>query len=179
MASAAKRYAQAVVELATERGTLDDWQRDLNVLAEFMARQDMAPLFQSPNVPEAQKEQMLDTALADAQPEARNLAKMLIARERLAIVPRLVTEFTKARMAVQGIVVADVTTAEPLSARGEIEMRARLQEMFGKQVELHMHTDPDIIGGLIVRVGDQLIDGSVVNQLRVLRNRLATGAITP
>lgn len=179
MASAAKRYAQAVVELATERGTLDAWQRDLDVLAKFMARQDMAPLFQSPNVPEAQKEQMLDTALADAQPEARNLAKMLIARERLVIVPRLVTEFTKARMAVQGIVVADVTTAEPLSTRGESEMRARLREMFGKEVEMHLHIDPEIIGGLIVRVGDQLIDGSVINQLRLLRARLATGAVTP
>lgn len=179
MASAAKRYAQAVVELATERGTLDDWQRDLNVLAEFMARKDMASLFQSPNVPRAQKEQMLDTALAGAQPEARNLAMLLITRERLAIVPRLVTEFTKARMVVQGIVIAEVTTAEPLSAHGEIEMRSRLQDMFGKQVDLRMHTDPDIIGGLIVRVGDQLIDGSVVNQLRVLRNRLATGAVTP
>ncbi len=172
---AAKRYAQAVMQVAKAQGTLDAWQRDLNVLAEAVQQPGIHGFLQSPDVDTEYKRQLLEGALADAQPEARNLAKMLLERNRLDIIPKLVEAFTEARMAEQGIVVADVTTAEPLNDVDQQVVRSQLEAMLGKRVELRMHTDPAIIGGIIARVGDKLIDGSVISQLRRLRNRLATG----
>ena len=138
----------------------------------------MAQYLQSPAVEMAQKRKILESELAQAQQEAINLVRMLLERDRITIIPRMVETFTEARMAEQGIVIADVTTAEELSVDGRLSVQAQLEEMLGKQVEMRMHTDPEIIGGIIARVGDRLIDGSVINQLRRLRARLATGTVS-
>jgi F-type H+-transporting ATPase subunit delta len=75
-----------------------------------------------------------------------------------------------------GIVVAEVTTAAPVEKQAETAIRQRLSSLVGKQVELRTEVDPSIIGGIVARIGDQLIDGSVSNQLRRLRDRMETGA---
>ncbi len=174
--SAAKRYAQAVVDLAKERGTLDAWYADLARLDELMRDPTAAQYFASPNIAPADKMRILDQVLANAQPETHNLARLLAERHRLDIVPQLFAIFAEARLAEQGIAIADVTTAEPLDPQEQTIVRAQLGRLVGKDVELRQHVDPGIIGGIVARVGDQLIDGSVVSQLRRLRARLATPA---
>ena len=105
--------------------------------------------------------------------EARNLAQMLVQRGRVDIAPELHRIFEETLLAEQGIVVADVTTAEPLDAELQELVRQRLGAIVGKDVQLRTHVDPAIIGGIVALIGDQLIDGSVVNQLRRLRQRLS------
>lgn len=172
---AAKRYAQAILQVAKEQGTLDAWQRDLDRLAAVVREPGVAQYLHSPAVETAQKREILESELGNAQPEAINLVKMLLERNRINTIPRMVETFTEARMAEQGIVIADVTTAEALTVNDRIAVQAQLEQMLDKKVEMRLHTDPDIIGGIIARVGDRLIDGSVINQLRRLRARLATG----
>jgi F-type H+-transporting ATPase subunit delta len=75
----------------------------------------------------------------------------------------------------RGIVVAHVTTAERLSEAEQALVREKLEGMTGKTVDLTLRIDPDIIGGIIVRVGDQVIDGSVRNKLEKMRTRLIAG----
>jgi F-type H+-transporting ATPase subunit delta len=169
---AAKRYAQAVFSLAHERGTLDRWQADLAILNEVMADPGAVVYLKNPNVPTADKQALLDNVLASAQPEARNLAQMLIQRQRINIVPDLVRLYNESVLAERGIAIADVTTAEPLGPNEQEIVRTKLNQLIGKEIELRLHTDPAIIGGIVARVGDQLIDGSVINQLRRLRARL-------
>jgi F-type H+-transporting ATPase subunit delta len=169
---AAKRYAQAVFSLAQERGTLDRWQTDLAILNEVMADPGAVIYLKNPNVPTADKQSLLDNVLASAQPEARNLAQMLIQRQRINIVPDLVRLYNESVLAERGIAIADVTTAEPLGPNEQEIVRTKLNQLIGKEIELRLHTDPSIIGGIVARVGDQLIDGSVINQLRRLRARL-------
>jgi F-type H+-transporting ATPase subunit delta len=169
---AAKRYAQAVFSLAQERGTLDRWQADLAILNEVMADPGAVVYLKNPNVPTADKQALLDNVLASAQPEARNLAQMLIQRQRINIVPDLVRLYNESVLAERGIAIADVTTAEPLGENEQDIVRTKLNQLIGKEIELRLHTDPAIIGGIVARVGDQLIDGSVINQLRRLRARL-------
>jgi F-type H+-transporting ATPase subunit delta len=173
---AAKRYAQAVFSLAQERGTLDRWQADLAVLDEVMANPAAEIYLKNPNVSTADKQALLDKVLANGQPEARNLAQILIQRQRLSIVPDLVRIFNDAVLAERGIAVAEVTTAEPLGPNEQEIVRSKLKELIGKEIELRLHTDPSIIGGIVARIGDQLIDGSVLNQLRRLRARLMAPA---
>jgi len=172
---AAKRYAQAVLELAKERNTLDEWQVDLARLAEMMRDPSAEQFLENPNVPEDRKREVVNHVLAQAQPEARNLAQMLIERGRLGIAPRLAQIFDESVLAERGMAIADVTTAEPLGPEAEAAIRDQLSRLIGKQIQMRTHVDESIIGGIVARVGDQLIDGSVINQLRRLRARLAAG----
>ncbi len=176
MASVAgRRYAQAVTQLAREQGTFDAWEEDLAQLQALVADPGAVTFLANPSVDEDEKHHLLDVGLARNRPEVRNLAHLLLRRHRLQIVPDLVEAFTEARLAEQGIAVAEVTTAEPLDPEGQQAVRERLERIVGKKIELRMKTDPSIIGGIVARIGDQVIDGSVVNQLRQLRQRLSTG----
>jgi F-type H+-transporting ATPase subunit delta len=174
--SAARRYTDAVFGLARDAGTLDQWQVDLDRLGELIDDRNAATIFASPKVTEAEKRAVLDRVLSSAQPETRRLATLLLERGRLTIAPEIAELFREQTLAERGIVVADVTTAIPLDSRSESSIKQRLSAAFGKQVEIRTHVDESIIGGVIARVGDQLIDGSVSSQLKRLRTRLAAGA---
>ena len=89
--------------------------------------------------------------------------------------PEMADQFRELALAELGIVVADVTTAGPIDKSTEAAIKQRLSSLVGKQVEIRTHVDESLIGGIIARVGDQLIDGSVSNQLRRLRSRLGAG----
>jgi F-type H+-transporting ATPase subunit delta len=169
---AAKRYVQAIVEIARERQSFEAWQADFERLEALTREDDVFAFLQNPSVQDSRKKQAVDVVLKDAQAEARNLAHLLIERRRVGIIPELIEGFNEAVLAEQGIVMADVTTAEPLGPSMQDEVRERIGALVGKEVQLRMHTDPDIIGGLIARIGDEVIDGSVQTRLRRLRSRL-------
>ncbi|MDP9358563.1 MAG: F0F1 ATP synthase subunit delta [Chloroflexota bacterium] len=174
--NAAKTYARAVFELAKEKGALDAWQADLSRLEQVMSDPSVAHLFHNPSVTPEHKQEAVLQLLAGSQPEIGNLIRVLAERDRLDIVPDIVRAYTEARLDAQGIAVADVTTAEPLTPPEQQLVRDQLKRIVGKNIALQMRTDPEIIGGVVARVGDMLIDGSVVSQLRRLRARLAASA---
>jgi F-type H+-transporting ATPase subunit delta len=93
----------------------------------------------------------------------------------MMLVPQIREIFDDEVRAERGIVVAHLTTAERLSEAEQTLVREKLEWMTGKTVDLTLRIDPDIIGGIIVRVGDQVIDGSVRNKLEKLRTRLIAG----
>jgi F-type H+-transporting ATPase subunit delta len=167
--SAARRYVQALTEIAQESNTFDAWQRDLDTLTAIASDAEVLNYFESPAVQDEQKFATANTVLADAQPEARTLLRMLMERRRLRLLPDIAALFNEAALANKGIVMIDVTTADALDDAGEQLVRERLKGIVGKDVELRLHTDANIIGGIVARIGDQVIDGSVLNQLRRLR----------
>ncbi len=169
---AAKRYAQAVFELANERGTIERWNNDLAILGALAADDEVSAFLASPSTSEADKIALIDKALENAQPEARRLGQMLVRRRRLPIIPEMVAAYNEAVLAQSGVLVAKVTTAVELGTDGEQQVRDQLSQLFGKEVVLNTDVDPSLIGGLVVRVGDNLIDGSVSNSLRRLHERL-------
>ena len=171
--AAVRRYAQAVFEMADQQATLAQWERDLAALAGAFANPTVAAFFESPQVPAGQKREAANGILGpDAQPLARNLVGLLIERGRVSMVPQLYNDFHDRMLERQGIAVGEVTTAVPLGPE-ELELvRQRLKGVLGKEVEIRAVVDPEIIGGIVARVGDQLIDGSVIGQLRKLRERL-------
>jgi len=171
---AAQRYTQAVFSLAKEKGNFDQWQADLARLDAIVSDVQAAAYLESPRISMSDKQKLLDTALADSGAESRNLAKLLLQRQRLEIAPEMNILFREAVLEERGIAVAEVTTAEPLDTHGQEIVREHLRKLVGLDIELRLKVDPSIIGGIVARVGDQLIDGSVINQLRRLRARLAT-----
>ena len=174
--SAAKRYAQAIFSLGTERGTLDAWQSDLTLLANLVGDRAVATYLTNPSVTADRKLATVESVIdANVQPEARNLVRLLIERDRAAMIPEIKELFDDQVRAERGIVVADVTTAEPLSDAERDLVRRKIEDLTGKTVELSLRIDPAIIGGIIIRIGDQVIDGSVRNKLEKLRSRLLAG----
>lgn len=169
----AMRYAQAVIDLAAGEGNFDRWQRDLDGLADLVNDPEAGGFFANPNISNNEKLSVVGKVLPDLHAEALNLVKMLIERRKIAILSDVAALVDEAALASQGIVRVDVTTAEPLDEAGHALVERQLKQLIGKDVQLRTAVDPEIIGGIVARIGDQLIDGSVINQLRNLRARLA------
>lgn len=169
----AKRYVQALIELAREHDSFDAWQRDLRTLDSLVSDPNVRAYLENPSIQSESKFRRLDDLLQDAQPEARNLLHILIERRKVDEIHEIARLFDEAVLAERGIVLADVTTAEPLDQLGQIFLKRELSRMLGKDVQLRLHEDPELIGGFVARIGDQVIDGSVIQQLRRLRARLA------
>jgi F-type H+-transporting ATPase subunit delta len=106
-----------------------------------------------------------------------NLVKLMLRRGRIDQLPRVSAEFRRLDNARQGIVPATATTAAPLSQDDVRALVGRLEQMTGGRIELALQVDPSLLGGLVVRVGDRLIDGSVRGRLERLRNQLVSGAL--
>jgi F-type H+-transporting ATPase subunit delta len=170
----AKRYAQAAFDIARESNTVEVWLRDLTRLAEADADGVTGEFFTSPNVPVSTKRAAVDQLLPDAdQQYVRNLAYMLIERRRFDILPDMLEVFRDMMLESQGIAIANVTTAVDLTPAEREQIKTQLKNIVGKDIELRAHTDPSLIGGLVARIGDQLIDGSVISQLHQMRAALA------
>lgn len=173
--AAARRYAQAVFELAREQGSLDAWHRELQVLNTIFGDPATARLLEDPKLHEAQQRQLLSQRLGENQvsPLALNLLFLLVRRNRLSLLPRIFEVFNEMYNKEKGIVIADVISAVPLDEAQQRKVIAGLSKMTGKTIQMRLREDPGILGGLVTRIGDELIDASVATRLSDLAERLA------
>lgn len=171
--ASANRYAEAVYELATESGTADAWARDLRTIADFVGEAEVAGLLASGRVPREEKLRLLSAGLeASISPLAWNLTRILEQRGKTDLAPEILRGFQERHDAARGVAHAVVTTAVPLSEEETRAVAARLSTITGKQVTIDTTVDEAIIGGLVARIGDQLIDGSTRSRLVALKRRL-------
>jgi F-type H+-transporting ATPase subunit delta len=168
-----RRHAQAVFRIALETGQFERWQSDLQIMAAVLQDAEMVSFLESPRVSQARKTEVLLAAVRGVAPAALNLARLLVARNRLRMIPSLVAEYRRLVYAHKGVVEADVTAAVPITEGEEARIGRDLAVITGKTVMLGVEVDPRIMGGLVVRVGDKLIDGSVRTRLQELRRSLA------
>ena len=174
---AGRRYAEAAFQLATRDQTVDAWQRDLVAAAALSRVERVTRAVDSPAVPLARRrmavEQLLGTTV---QRGALNLALLLSKHGRFALMPAISAEYDALVRESRGIVAATVTTPAPLSAAELAQVVARVEQLAGAKVELSTATDPQLLGGLTIRIGDRLIDASVRGRFARLRGRLVQGA---
>ena len=173
---AAKRYADAVFAIADDSGTADRWAADLDDLVALFADADAAAFFVSTRVAQADKERVIDQAMADAADEGRNLAKLLVRKRRTRLAEHIRDAFRTRLNSERGIAAAVVTTAVPLSddARASVEAAVRGYTN-ADTVQLTEAVDSAILGGAVLRIGDRIIDGSVRTRLNSLRRAAAGG----
>jgi F-type H+-transporting ATPase subunit delta len=146
------------------------------MLSRVVADDRIAVYLTNPSVAAERRIEAFETSLnTNVQPEARNLARMLIERDRTMLIPDIREMFDAQLRAERGIVVAELTTADPLSDAERDFIKQKLESMTGQRVELAVRIEPEIIGGIIVRIGDMVIDGSVRNKLEKMRSRLMSG----
>ena len=173
---AGRRYAEAAFELASRDGTVDAWQRDL-VLAAGLARDErVARAVDSPAVAIARRSKAVEQLLGSGvSRQTLNLALLLTRRGRFGILPAVSAEYDAMVRKSRGIVAATVTTPTPLSTKDLAAVRARVEQLAGSHVELDAETDPSLVGGLTVKIGDRLIDASVRGRLERLHGQLVQG----
>ena len=132
----------------------------------------------NPAVPLAPRLDLADSTLGKVVGRpVLNLIGLMLRRSRIDQLPKVAAEFRRLDNARQGITLATATSAAPLSPDDVRALTARMEQFTGGRVELDLQVDPSLLGGLVVRVGDRLIDGSVRGRLERLRNQLVSGAL--
>jgi F-type H+-transporting ATPase subunit delta len=170
--TAARRYAEAAFEIGRADRTLDTWEQDLQRLRAVLGNAEVRALVEHPAVAYADKERVLRRLVGDVSGEALNLVLLMIRRGRPGAIHRMAERFAQLVRRERGIALAEVRTALPLDDEQRDDVLARLRELTEKQVEINEVVDESLIGGITVRIGDQLYDASVRNRLERLRARL-------
>ena len=176
--TAARRYAEAAFEVAIRDDTVEAWRVELDAAAAIAADATVGRMLANPAVPLEARTEMADATLGKVVGRpVLNLIGLMLRRGRIDQLPRLAAEFRRLDNARQGITITTATSASPLTPDEIRALTERMEQYTGGRVELDLQVDPSLLGGLVVRVGDRLIDGSVRGRLERLRNQLVSGAL--
>jgi F-type H+-transporting ATPase subunit delta len=169
----ARRYAEAYFRLAREAGKIESWGDDLARAVEVLEHPAVAEAMRNPRVSTADRVKLvMDLTDGLGQP-TRNLVRLLVERGRTGILGAVLERYRALADEASGLTRVQVTAAVPLDQRLEQDIRDTLSQRLGGRIETTVRQDPSIIGGLIIRIGDRVIDGSLRTRLQQLRAALA------
>ena len=169
----ARRYSQAVFEIAQEKGELDRWQSDLRKIASLADAAAFIALIENPKLHFNDKTRLLSEQLGDINPLTLNLIYLLVARGKLSIVGEVADEYQRLLDSYRGIEQAEVITVVPLENKDKLSLEERLGAMVDKKVVIKSEVDASLIGGIIARIGGKLIDGSTRSRLEALKRGIS------
>jgi F-type H+-transporting ATPase subunit delta len=173
----ARRYAGAMFEIGLKQNKLDQTLDDVREIAQVFANRKLAYLLREPKVPLQRKETALRQALASkVLPSSLNLALLVVQRELVELMPNIARELEQLVLNYKNQAIAEVTTATKIDDGQMALIKQALERRTNKKIILQTRIRPDILGGVIARVGDQLIDGSVRYRLSSLRQQLLNSA---
>lgn len=171
-ATSARPYARAVFELARDSGSMDGWRERLQRLA-ALAELDVArALFTLPGVGAEQLSDIVCEAAGIDDEQGRNLVRLLAANRRLSLLPAVFAGFETLRRTHEGTVEVTMTTASDIDEAQRAKLVAALERHLGRSADVHWAVDPELLAGVRIRAGDQVIDASASSQLEQLRNAL-------
>ncbi len=170
----AKRYAQALFELAQEKNALDKMEEELKAVSEIVKNErGLQRVLYHPQITVAEKHQIFKELFENRVSETTlNFLYLIVDRHREIYLSAIVDEFINLANAARNIVEAEVISAKELSADQKKELAKVLNRLAGKEVSPEYKVDASLIGGLVVRIGDKVIDGSVKYRLESLKARL-------
>ena len=174
-----RRYAKSLMAVVLERkASIEETLADLENAAVFLEEQPrILELFKNPKLPMAERSASLERILTASRlkPLNQNFLRLLLRKQRIDILGGIVEEFRALADAQAGIIRAAVTSAAPLTDAVVELIRSRLATRFGKQVILSLAVEPELIGGLVVRVGSLMFDGSIRSQFKAMQSQLLEG----
>ena len=175
----ARRYAQALYQEAEQKGTIDRVDEDVAMIQESLeGSPELMRFFHAPIISSEKKESIVTTLFSDrVHKSVLAFMHLLIRKGRGGLFPVIASAYQDLRDRQMGIVEANVRSALALSDDEEKKLEQGIQKMTGKKVRLKIEVDPSILGGLIIRVGDTVYDGSVLHQLGTLRGRLENSTL--
>jgi F-type H+-transporting ATPase subunit delta len=166
----ARPYAEAVFKLADQRGRLAAWSGMLETLAQVADNPDMRACVANPKLTRGQLAELFLSAAKGLDEEGRNLVQVLVENGRLGLLPQIREQFEVLKHEREGVLEARIVSAFPIDDAQKATLIADLERKFQRRIEASVAVDPELIGGVQVVVGDQVIDGSV-------RARLAAMAV--
>lgn len=169
---AAKRYAEGIFNLARSADKLEEWADNVQQISAILSDPQVQVLLQSNRMSLEDKLALGDRLFAGMGPQALNLARLLIAKGRTGLAPQITEIYQEMVDEASGIAHATVTTAVDLSDDEKALVTRRLEEISGKRVVLQTRVDSEILGGLVARLGDTLIDGSTMSKLTAMKRQL-------
>jgi ATP synthase F1 delta subunit len=177
MEEIAQVYARSLFEVAREQGKLDEIHEQLGQFADALnEHRELAVFFFSPYFSIKEKQEALDRVLEGADPILLNFLKLLIEKHRMPVIFRIRQAFERLWEEENRTLPVEITSAIDLD-EGTIESLARqIGERAGRKVKLATRVDPEILGGLVIRVGNMILDASIRNRLEQLRRHVAQGA---
>ena len=168
-----KRYGQAIFELAQDQGEAAHWGQDLASVAEAFQDADFNALLKHAGVSAEDKRNAVETVLGGANPMVRNMVDLLVARGLVDSVPEACQEFAELLDRQEGRQRVELTTAVPLEPPEVERITSFISGLIGREVVVTARVDEEILGGLVIQIGDRLLDGSARSRLDGLRERLA------
>jgi ATP synthase F1 delta subunit len=177
MEEIAQVYARSLFEVASEQKKLDEIKDQLGEFADALeSNHDLQVFFFSPYFSTKEKEEGLDKALTGADEVLVNFLKLLIENHRMPVIFRVRRAYDALWDEENRLLPVTVTSAVELDERTVGEIGDKIAEQTGRKVELSANVDPDLLGGIVVRVGNQVLDASVRNRLEQLRKQVARAA---
>jgi F-type H+-transporting ATPase subunit delta len=173
LATLARPYAFAVFKRAKEKKAAAKWSENLAFLSAVASDTDMAALIGNPKVKKDKlSELLLDICKGSIDEEGANFLKLLLQNNRLDLLPDIARQFEELKAEAEGYIKVDVLAAFPFAKDDEKKFAATLEKTLSKKVHMNVAIDKSLIGGVLVRAGDRVIDGSIKGQLDSLRKAL-------
>jgi ATP synthase F1 delta subunit len=174
MEEIARVYARALFEVALEHDALDEVRDELGVFADAMhENRDLAVFFFSPYFSVPEKKAGLEKAVIDASPALDNFLQALIERHRMPAIFRIRSEFDSLWAEERRLLPVRLTSAIELDDSILEDLGKRIGEQVDRKIEVSSVVDPDILGGIVLRVGNVVLDASIKNRLEQLRKQVA------
>jgi len=172
----ARRYASALADVVLERGEAREVQEELAAWEKmFQASPVLPEVFRNPTIALDKKRAVLNKLIDRARPRptTTNLLKVLLQNQRLTDLGEINQKFAEILDLRAGMVAATVTTARIVAENAQHDLHAKLLSVTGKKVRINFMTDPELIGGLVTRIGSTVYDGSVRNHLQQIKAKMA------
>ncbi len=177
MEELARVYARSLFQVARERGRLDELREQLGQLTDALDEyRELAVFFFSPYFSSSEKQQSLGTLLVGADEILVNFLTLLIENHRMPVIFRIRQEYERLWEEENRTLPVEITSAIELDENTTESLGRTIGERAGRTVTLAARVDPDIIGGIIIRVGNSILDASIRNRLEQLRRHVAQGA---
>ena len=169
----ARPYAEAVFKLALADGTLGPWSERLSEMASVAAHPDMQATIANPKIDgKALAELFISLIKSPLDDAAKNFVQMLIDNGRLAVLPQIAAQFRQLKDDHEGVAEADVASAFPMSDAELNALLATLEKRFKRKIKPTVRIDKELIGGVRVAIGDEVLDASVRGQLQTMATAL-------
>jgi F-type H+-transporting ATPase subunit delta len=164
----ARRYAQAFWEVARDKGKEEVFFKALKTLADALGKEKLIAFWKSPLFEEAEKLAVLDKALSalSLPGEVANFAQLLVRKERLFLIQEITQEFERIYQKDQGLAQALVYSPYPLLKRQTRELAKTLSGLTGKKISIETRIDKTLLGGVVIHIGNLVLDGSIKGRLR-------------
>jgi ATP synthase F1 delta subunit len=177
MEELAEVYARSLFEVAREHDKLDELREQLGQFADALdENRQLAVFFFSPYFSTKEKQDALERILDGADELFLNFLRLLIENHRMPVIFRTRQQFERMWEKENKLLPVDITSAIELDQATTESLGARIGERAGRKVKLTAHVDPNILGGVVLRVGNSILDASIRNRLEQLRRHVAQGA---